>query len=165
MSGEQRHPRVLIVDDEPDVLAMIAEILGDHDVEVVMASSGLAALREAARERFDLCVLDVTMPNMDGLEVCRRLRALPFTQDLRVLFMTAHQDAQTIDAAFAAGGTDYLFKPVVPTLLWARVNNVLRTAELRRKADHVQEALELLGMALHRSAPDGGRPGPQPSCR
>jgi CheY-like chemotaxis protein len=156
MSGAARQPMILVVDDEPEVRDLIAAFLQPHGVEIVAAAGGPAALLEAASQRFDLCVLDVTMPGMDGLEVCRRLRALPFTRALPVLFMTAQQDAKTIDAAFAAGATDYLFKPVNPTLLWARAGNLLKMDELTRKADHTREALELLGVALR--APSGRGP-------
>jgi len=148
MSGTARQPMILVVDDEPEIRDLIAASLQPHGMEVVAVADGPAALLQAACQRFDLCVLDVAMPGMDGLEVCRRLRALPFTRALPVLFLTAHQDAKTIDDAFAAGATDYLIKPVYPTLLWARVRNLLKMDELARQADHVREAIELLDVAL-----------------
>ncbi|MGD0090377.1 MAG: response regulator [Planctomycetota bacterium] len=148
MSGAARRPKILVVDDDPEIRDLIVAVLQPHGMEIVAAADGPAALLQAACQRFELCVLDVGMPGMNGLEVCRRLRALPFTRALPVLFMTAYQDAKTIDAAFAAGATDYLFKPVNPALLWARVSNLLKMDELLRKADHVREVIELLDVAL-----------------
>ncbi len=148
MSDTARHPRILVVDDEPEIREFTTEILRSHGLEVVAVADGSSALVEAVRQRFDLCVLDVNMPGMDGLEVCRHLRAVPFTRTLPVLFLTGIPDTTTIDNAFAAGATDYLVKPVNTTVLWARVSNLLKINELTRKAENTREAIELLSMAL-----------------
>ncbi|MFH0937748.1 MAG: response regulator [Planctomycetota bacterium] len=148
MNTVQRKPKLLVVDDEPDVRNMLLEILMMHDMEVTPAEDGSQALQEVARECFDLCVLDVAMPGLDGLEVCRRLRAIPFTRALPVLFLTAHQDAKTINDAFTVGATDYLIKPVHSTLLWVRVSNLLKMDELLRMTDQTREIISLLEGAL-----------------
>ncbi|MBN1426995.1 MAG: response regulator transcription factor [Anaerolineae bacterium] len=119
---------ILVVDDDKDVLISIVEILEDSDYTVKAASNGQAALDLIAKQLPDLVVLDIVMPDMDGLEVCRRIRADPFTSKLPVIFLTARGRATDIVHGLDTGGDDYLTKPFEVIELPARIRALLRRA-------------------------------------
>ena len=104
-------PNVLVVDDDQDMRDLIELVLRRSDLDVVAVASPLAALDVVASTRFDLAVLDWSMPQMDGGELCARLREMPELRDLPILILTAYADSATRDRAFAAGATDFMSKP------------------------------------------------------
>lgn len=117
-------PRVLVVDDEPFHLRVLADILRtDH--EVFVATGGSQALAVARREHPDLVLLDVMMPEMDGLEVCRRLQEDPQTRHIPVMFVTSHDSPADETAGLDAGAVDFIAKPIVPAIVRARVRTHL----------------------------------------
>jgi putative two-component system response regulator len=116
---------VLVVDDVPANLQLISELLQDH-YEVRVAASGVQALRVIDRVLPDLILLDVVMPEMDGYEVCRRLKADPRTRDVPVLFLSARKQDEDVCQGFELGATDYLHKPINPPILLARVRTQIR---------------------------------------
>ena len=118
--------RILIVDDEPLVLRSLRHVLENEHFTVIEAASGEQALDAVRAERPDLVVLDIVMPEMDGVEVCRRLRADPFTARLPILFLTAKGRRDDIARGLDAGGDDYLVKPLDVVELPARVRALLR---------------------------------------
>lgn len=120
--------QILAVDDDPQVLRSIVRILQDAQYTVMTASSGQEALDSVSRRRPDLIILDVIMPEMDGLEVCRRLRADPFTAKLPVIFLTAKGRPGDIAQGLDTGGDDYLTKPFEVVELPARIRALLRRA-------------------------------------
>ena len=109
-----RHPAVLLVEDDARLGAMVAEYLGQHELEVTVAPDGERGLTALRRGRFDVVLLDVMLPGVDGLEVCRRIRAAPEWSALPILMLTAR------------GADDYLAKPFNPRELLARIRAVLR---------------------------------------
>jgi two-component system cell cycle response regulator len=113
--------KILIVDDDPDTLKLLGLILGRQGFDILSASTGRQALDLARSHKFDLVVLDVMMPVIDGLEVARRLRSDPKTQDLAILMFSAKTQAEDLLEGYRAGADDYLTKPVQPTELIARV--------------------------------------------
>jgi DNA-binding response OmpR family regulator len=117
---------VLVVDDDPDVLISVEAILVDANHDVVTASDGFQALNLISREVFDIVVLDVVMPELDGIEVCRRIRADPFTARLPVMFLTAKGRPGDATRGLDAGGDDYMTKPFEVTELPARIRALLR---------------------------------------
>jgi DNA-binding response OmpR family regulator len=129
-------PRILVVDDNPMNLDILQALLGAHGYEILTATDGEAGLAIAREKQPDLILLDVMMPKIDGLEVCRRLRAdssLPF---MPVIMVTAKADSKDIVAGLEAGGDEYLTKPVDQDALVARVKSMLRIKSLQ---DTVQE--------------------------
>jgi len=119
--------RILIVDDSPDNLAVCTNILSREPYQILSAESGAEALLLAERERPDVILLDLQMPEMDGFEVCARLKAAPATAHIPILFITAHfKDGDSISKGLSLGGDDYILKPFSSSELRARVAVLVR---------------------------------------
>ncbi len=116
-------PKLLVVDDEPAITSFLRMGLARAGYEVTVASEGTEALAAAGRERFDLVILDVMLPGMDGVQLCRRLRG---NRDLAILMLTAADAVPQRVAGLEAGADDYLVKPFDFTELVARVRALLR---------------------------------------
>jgi CheY-like chemotaxis protein len=132
---------VLIVDDSPDNLNLLAGILREHDYDVCMASNGRRALSTARLERPELIMLDIQMPEIDGYEVCRQLKADAATSDIPVIFISALDDVFDKVRAFKAGGVDYVTKPFHAEEVLARVESQLQIFRLRRELERRNEEL------------------------
>ena len=115
--------RLLLIDDDARLAGMVAEYLGEAGFAVSVAGSGSAGLEKLARERYDAVVLDLMLPDIDGLEVCRRIRARAATP---VLMLTARGDAMDRIVGLEIGADDYLPKPFEPRELLARLKAILR---------------------------------------
>ncbi|MGQ9851012.1 MAG: response regulator transcription factor [Aggregatilineaceae bacterium] len=122
-------PYVLAVDDDPDVLGTLYRALTREGYEVGRASSGVEALHMLAARRPDLIILDIIMPGLDGLTVCRRIRANSQYDDLAILFLTARGQTDDIVAGLDAGGDDYVIKPFEIAELTARVRALIRRGQ------------------------------------
>lgn len=121
--------RVLIVDDEADILEFIRYNLKKEGYEVFTAADGMEALKVAAGVSPHLVLLDVMMPNMDGMETCRRLRRMPQTEDAVIAFLTARSEDYSQVAGFDAGADDYIAKPVRPNVLVSRIRALLKRVD------------------------------------
>jgi len=130
---QSNKPYILLVDDTEANLRVLGPLLRAEGWSVASATRGDQALKLIAQRRPDLILLDVMMPEMDGFEVCRNLRANPATRDLPILFITALTDEESIVRAFRDGGQDYITKPFRHAELVARVRThlALRQATLR----------------------------------
>ena len=126
MTDHDRIPQVLVVDDEPNIRELVQVALKFHGCSVSTAGSGREALRQAEAVRPDLIVLDVMLPDLDGFEVCRRLRAAG--NEVPVIFLTARDTSSDTVTGLAIGGDDYVTKPFSVEALVARVRAVLRRA-------------------------------------
>lgn len=132
MRGFRR--KILAVDDAPTNLRLLGRALGaEHDV--LAAPDGLTALDLARSERPDLILLDIMMPGLDGLEVCRRLKADPATADIPVIFITAMSGEEDEARGFSAGAVDYITKPLSLPVVRARVALHLELARARAEAE------------------------------
>ena len=125
---------VLIVDDLPDNLALLSDALEQAGHMVLVALDGATALERMQRLKPDIVLLDALMPGIDGFETCRRIKARAGFEDVPVLFMTALTESEHVLQGFAAGGVDYVTKPIVPEQVLARVASHLRTARALRQA-------------------------------
>jgi DNA-binding response OmpR family regulator len=128
-------PRILIVDDNAEAVDILRARLHHHGYEIVTARDGEEALATARESQPDLVLLDIVMPGMDGIEVCRRLKAdgsLPF---MPIVMVTARADPRDVVAGLEAGGDEYLTKPVDQAALVARVRSMLRIKELHDTAE------------------------------
>jgi adenylate cyclase len=128
-------PRILIVDDNATNVKILQTRLGSEGYEVVSAADGLEGLQAARELAPDLILLDVMMPKLDGLEVCRRLRADPDFPFTPIIMVTAMADLKDVIAGLEAGGDEYLTKPVDHAALAARVRSMLR---IKRLHDQVE---------------------------
>lgn len=146
---------VLVVDDVPDNLAVLHDALDESGYTVLVATNGADALQRAAAMRPDLVLLDAVMPGMDGFEVARRLKADPATAPIPVVFMTGLTDTEHVVQAFAAGGIDYVTKPLRPREVLARIAAHLRAARAQRQARHALDAFGHATLVLR--ARDGRR--------
>ncbi len=126
MTDNDRIPQVLVVDDEPNIRELVQVALKFHGCAVSTAANGTEALRQAETDRPDLIVLDVMLPDMDGFEVCRRLRT--GGNEVPVIFLTARDTSSDTVTGLAIGGDDYVTKPFSVEALVARVRAVLRRA-------------------------------------
>lgn len=126
MTDNDQIPQVLVVDDELNIRELVQVALKFHGCSVTTAATGKDALRQAGADRPDLIVLDVMLPDMDGFEVCRRLRAMG--NEVPVIFLTARDTSSDTVTGLAIGGDDYVTKPFSVEALVARVRAVLRRA-------------------------------------
>ncbi|MGH3303558.1 MAG: response regulator transcription factor [Streptosporangiaceae bacterium] len=138
MTDNDRIPQVLVVDDEPNIRELVQVALRFHGCSVTTAGTGRAALRQADAARPDLIVLDVMLPDLDGFEVCRRLRAAG--NEVPVIFLTARDTSSDTVTGLALGGDDYVTKPFSVEALVARVRAVLRRASRSATEDQADRA-------------------------
>jgi two-component system, OmpR family, response regulator len=145
MTENDRIPQVLVVDDEPNIRELVQVALKFHGCSVTTAASGKEALRQAEAGMPDLIVLDVMMPDMDGFEVCRRLRATG--NEVPVIFLTARDTSSDTVTGLAIGGDDYVTKPFSVEALVARVRAVLRRASRTSGEDQQDRGAGILRVA------------------
>ncbi|TNF29402.1 MAG: response regulator transcription factor [Bacteroidetes bacterium] len=120
------NPVILIVDDEEDILEFLEYNLKKEDFDVHVASSGRKAIDIAQRVNPDLIILDVMMPELDGIETCKELRDLPNMKNTLIAFLTARNEDYSQIAGFDAGADDYINKPIKPRVLVSRIKALLR---------------------------------------
>jgi DNA-binding NtrC family response regulator len=142
--------RILVVDDTPANLKLMSQTLAGGGYGAMVASSGEVALDLAQRFRPDLVLLDVTMPDLDGFEVCRRLKQHEATRAIPVIFLTARDDTADLLEGFRAGGVDYVTKPFQKEEVLVRIHTHLEKAGLLRALREKNEALEAEIAQRHR---------------
>jgi len=142
-------PRILVVDDDPEVARSIEASLRKH-YKVFVVYSGVEAIKQARRHRPDLMVLDVLMPDMDGLETCRQLRIDPALAEVPILFLTALGRPEDRVAGFRAGADDYLTKPFNLEELHLRIKAILRRVE--KPAPPSSSILKIRDLVLDRNS-------------
>ena len=120
---------VLVVDDEEDLLELVRYNLAREGYVVTGVGTGEDALKAARKQPFDLIVLDLMLPAVDGLEVCRRLKSDPKTRDIPIIMLTAKSEESDMVAGLERGADDYISKPFGPRVLSARVKGLLRRRE------------------------------------
>ncbi len=135
---------VLIVDDIPENLSLLHDALDESGYTVLVATNGESALQRARQSLPDVVLLDAVMPGMDGFEVARRLKADFVTHHIPIVFMTGLTETEHVVAAFAAGGADYVTKPIRPAEVLARISAHVHNARQMRQA---RTALDAFGQA------------------
>jgi DNA-binding NarL/FixJ family response regulator len=136
---------VLVVDDSPGTLGMLTDAIEEAGLTVLVAVAGHAALSLVEKITPDVILLDAVMPGMDGFETCRRLKRIPAIAHVPVIFMTGLSETEHIVSGFAAGGVDYVTKPIAPDELVARIRVHLANARLTQSA---RAALDATGRYL-----------------
>ncbi|MFH0788543.1 MAG: response regulator [Pseudomonadota bacterium] len=117
--------RILIVDDDELVLIALRELLRSEDYEVHTFSRGSEALKKLDQEEFDLLILDIIMPEMDGFELCKKIREKVSCQEKPILFLTAKNEEEDKKRGLAAGATLFLSKPISPQRLLALIADTI----------------------------------------
>ena len=146
--------RILVVDDTPANIQALAGTLKDQGYQISVATNGKQALEVVGRVRPDLILLDVMMPEMDGFETCRRLKASQPTRDIPVIFLTARTETEDIVKGFELGAVDYVPKPFNAPELLARVNTHLTMDRLHRENERL--LLSILPAAIAQRLKSGG---------
>jgi two-component system, OmpR family, alkaline phosphatase synthesis response regulator PhoP len=133
--------KILLVDDEPDILDFLSYNLKKEGYSVITANNGLEAIEKAKKELPHLIVLDIMMPEMDGIETCRQIREIPSLSNTVIAFLTARNEEYTQISGFEVGADDFITKPIKPRVFLSRVKALLR----RYKNDNppVQSVLDL----------------------
>lgn len=123
---KKKDTKILLVDDEPDILEIIGYNLTSEGYHVITAENGVEGVAMAKKHRPHLTILDVMMPEMDGIEACEKMRAIPELSEMVITFLTARGEDYSQVAGFDAGADDYITKPIKPKLLISRVKALLR---------------------------------------
>ena len=142
------HLSVLIVDDIPENLRLLSAIISAEGYAVILASSGFEAMKIVKSKSISIILLDIRMPEMDGFELCRLLKADPQVQDIPVIFISAYDDEQSILTGFQVGGVDFISKPFRKVEILARLRNHLRLAGKRIQLMHQKIELEDINQKL-----------------
>jgi len=136
MSMEENKYTILLVDDEEDILEFISYNLKREGYNVLNASNGREALEEARKVKPHLILLDVMMPEMDGIEVCEEIRKTPGISDTVIALITARSESYTQIAGFEAGADDFITKPIRPKVLISRIKALLRRTEYSLRSEN-----------------------------
>ncbi len=139
--------KILLVDDEPDILEIVGYNLSQEGYSVITAENGLRALDQAKKHKPHLIILDVMMPEMDGIEACEKLRAMPEISESVITFLTARGEDYSQLAGFEAGADDYITKPVKPKVLVSKVKALLRRY---KEAQEAPQNLKLGNLTINR---------------
>ncbi|MEJ6792792.1 MAG: response regulator transcription factor [Lacinutrix sp.] len=118
--------KILLVDDEPDILEIVSYNLSQEGYQVITAKNGVKGVAKAKLEKPQLIVLDVMMPEMDGIEACEQIRKVPELKNTIITFLTARGEDYSQVAGFDAGADDYITKPIKPKVLVSKVKALLR---------------------------------------
>lgn len=136
---------ILLVDDTETNIDILLELLGEK-YDVIVALDGVSALEIVEENEVDLILLDIMMPQIDGYEVCRRLKSKEGSSNIPIIFITARDDEKSIEKAYEAGALDYITKPFKALELLARVNTQLKVKELIDHLDFISSYDEMTGI-------------------
>lgn len=144
---KKKEIKILLVDDEQDILEIVGYNLSQEGYKIVTASNGKEAIAVAKKELPQLIIMDVMMPEMDGMEACENIRKIPELSNVIITFLTARSEDYSQVAGFDAGADDYIAKPIKPKLLVSKVKALLR----RLKSETISaETLNVGGIEINR---------------
>ncbi len=142
--------KILIVDDEPDIIEFLSYNLKKESYKVFSANNGLKGIEVASDVKPDLIILDIMMPKMDGIEVCKQLRSNPEFANTVIVFLTAREEDFTQIAALEAGGDDFVNKPIRPRVFMTRISALLRR-KYRKDAEDEQQIIQLNDLIINKT--------------
>ncbi|MEC4051099.1 response regulator transcription factor [Flavobacterium sp. SUN046] len=144
---KKKEIKILLVDDEQDILEIVGYNLSQEGYRIVTASNGKEAIIVAKRENPHLIIMDVMMPEMDGMEACENIRKIPELKNTIITFLTARSEDYSQVAGFDAGADDYISKPIKPKLLVSKVKALLRRL---KEETNSSENLNVGGIVINR---------------
>lgn len=136
--------KILLVDDEPDILEIVGYNLKNEGFQIFTASNGLKAIKMAKKITPHLIILDIMMPEMDGIETCIKIREISSLNDVLITFFTARNEDYSQIAGIDAGADDYITKPVKPKILVSKVKGLLRRHLTKPKANEVLKVEDII---------------------
>ena len=139
--------KILLVDDEPDIIEIIGYNLRSEGYQIFTATNGLEAVKSAKKNIPHLILLDIMMPEMDGIEACEKIRKISSLENVIISFLTARGEDYSQVAGFEAGADDYITKPIKPKVLTSKVKSLLRRFKSQEQA---QQILELGNLTINR---------------
>jgi two-component system alkaline phosphatase synthesis response regulator PhoP len=140
--------KILLVDDEPDILEIVGYNLEQAGYQVFKAENGKDAVKQAQKVKPHLIIMDVMMPEMDGMEACEKIREIPELKDTIITFLTARSEDYSQVAGFDVGADDYIAKPIKPKLLVSKVKGLLR--RLKEEEAENSETLTVGNLQINR---------------
>ena len=143
--------KILLVDDEPDILEILSYNLSAEGYEIITASNGVQAVKKAKKHQPQLIILDVMMPEMDGIEACEQIRKIPELSPTLITFLTARGEDYSQVAGFEAGADDYITKPIKPKILVSKVKSLLRRLAIS-SSESVATQLNIGDLTIDREA-------------
>ena len=132
---KKKEIKILLVDDEPDILEIVGYNLSNEGYQVITASNGKGGVKAAKKNSPHLIILDVMMPEMDGIEACEQIRKLPGHEETIITFLTARGEDYSQVAGYDAGADDYITKPIKPKVLVSKVKALLRRLKEEEEGD------------------------------
>ena len=142
--------KILLVDDEPDILEIVGYNLSNEGYKIITAKNGAEGVKKAKKEKPQLIILDVMMPEMDGIEACERIRKIPELSDTIITFLTARGEDYSQVAGFDAGADDYITKPIKPKVLVSKVKALLR--RYKEEEEFASDVLKIGSLTIDREA-------------
>ncbi|WP_350293103.1 response regulator transcription factor [uncultured Croceitalea sp.] len=140
--------RILLVDDEPDILEIVSYNLSSEGYEVYTAKNGVEGVAKAKKKHPHLIILDVMMPEMDGIEACEIMRSTPGLENSIITFLTARGEDYSQVAGFDAGADDYITKPIKPKVLVSKVKALLR--RLKENNEEAEDIVQVGNIVINR---------------
>jgi len=145
---EKSQIKILLVDDEPDILEIVGYNLKKEGYDIYTASNGIEAVEQATKIQPHLILLDVMMPEMDGVEACEKIREIPELKNTIITFFTARGEDYSQVAGFDAGADDYITKPIKPKVLISKIKSLLR--RLKENENESKDTTNLGGIVIDR---------------
>jgi len=145
---KKKEIKILLVDDEPDILEIVSYNLANEGYQIFTASNGIEALKKSKEIQPHLILLDVMMPEMDGIEACAKIRENDNLKEVIIAFFTARGEDYSQLAGFDAGADDYITKPVKPKVLVSKVNSLLR--RLRKGNSEIINVIKIGNIIINR---------------
>ncbi len=139
--------KILLVDDEPDILEIVGYNLSSEGYQVITGENGVEAIEKAKKHKPHLIILDVMMPEMDGIEACERIRQDSKLNSTIITFLTARGEDYSQVAGFEAGADDYITKPIKPKVLVSKVKALLRRL---KETDNTNESIKIGDLIINR---------------
>jgi two-component system alkaline phosphatase synthesis response regulator PhoP len=143
---KEKDIKILLVDDEPDILEIVGYNLSSEGYQIITAANGQEGVEKAKKELPHLIILDLMMPEMDGIEACEIIRKNPDLKNTIITFLTARGEDYSQVAGFDAGADDYITKPIKPKVLVSKVKALLR----RFKEEDVEDTLKVGSLIINR---------------